>query len=244
MQHRSKLIRISSHHRQAGQSHSKFTVHMGTELQEIHKIKKITLSTVIFNNNHYNINPSNNTFVYKIGVTEKSMTITPGIYNTTTLVAAIIVAEPAFAITQSVPEAKLIFTNADFQVFSVDDRPASTMSPHLGIHTTSPVNSTTFTVDSIPELNGLDMVFIKSSKLSQGNLIDSDTTNHNYLSAIPVVAPFGTNSVYHETHISEVSGITYRKPINLSSIDIEMVDHNHKPVYLQGELIIVLKIYF
>jgi len=241
--HKSALLRISSADRNSNQTYSKFSVHLGGEIPEIQSVKKVTLSTVIFNNNHYNINPSNNVLKYKLASVYKTITVPSGFYTTTTLVAVLTSLEAAIGITQDSITGKLIFTNADFQFFSEADDAISTLSPHIGIMTTSPPNSTTVTADTIPDLNGLDMIFIKSSKLAQGNLIDSDGDNHNYLASIPVTATFGTNNVYHETHVSEVSGITYKAPKNLSTVDIELLDHRHRPVYLQSDIIIILKIY-
>jgi hypothetical protein len=241
--HRSLLLRISSADRKANESYNKFTVHMGSESPEIQAVKKVTLSTLIFNNNHYNINPSNNLLSYKLNGQDKSLAVPPGFYTTTTLVAALSVLEPLIVITQDAVTGRLVFTNPDFQLFSESESTQSTLSPHLGITTTSLPNSVSVSADTIPDLNGLDLIFIKSSKLAQGNLIDSDENNHNYLASIPVVATFGTNNVYYETHVSEVSGITYKAPKNLSNIDIELVDHRHRPVYLQSDVILILKIY-
>ena len=140
---------------------------------------------------------------------------------------------------------KLGFTNPDFQIFSEDDRKDSTLAVHLGITESSLPNVATFTAQSIPELNGLDLVEIHSAKLAQGNTITSNSEQLDIFAVIPVDVSFGINQVYHSGLTGELdTSIFYGSDRNLQHIDLRLTDERGKPVHLMGSFTLILKMFF
>lgn len=232
-----KLIRISNNDRVSGNG-TKFSVNLGFEETEIHRVLKTTLVSLVFNNNHTNVNPSNNTFSYEIGGVPNSITIPVGQYSTTTLIAEIISQEPAFTITQSSTTYLLNFTvGTTCKILS------SGLGSFIGF-TEDSATAASVDADAIPNLNGLDLVMIKSDTLAKNNMIDTDRKEHSVLSVVPVNVSFGLNAVFHDTGIDESSHVVYRSRRNLTAIDIELTDQNHNPVYIDGQIDIILKVYF
>lgn len=245
---KSKLIRVSSKDLlHSSDTSTKFTINLGYEEKDLHKVLKTTLISAIFSNTHYNINANNNTWIYDLNGVETTKIIPIGQYNTTTLMAELILLEPAFTISQSTLTGKISFEvgAGDYTIYSQTTKPLSTISPFLGIITDSPVDTTApYTADYVPNLNGLDLIFVKSYALAKSNTIDSDGSEYNILTCIPVDVAFGANVVYHNTSVDEGTAIVYGQPRNLHNIDIELTDQNHNPIHIQDDVVLIFKVYF
>jgi hypothetical protein len=232
-----KLIRISSKDRVSG-TNTNFVCSLGYEDLAVHRVRKATLVSCIFNNNEYNVNGNNNTLTYEINGAPLTLVVPEGQYSTSTLIAYIQAQQPLFtAITQDTTNYKLSFTTATTcQIFS------SGLGEYIGF-TEDSTTAITITADNIPNLNGLDAVLIKSDKLANGNMLDSKQNEDSVFAVVPVDVSFGLQNVYHDTGLSESSHTTFA-PRNLSSIDIELTNQRGEPVDIQGEVVLVLKAYY
>lgn len=241
---RSKLIKISSDDATSGDLINGFRVDLN-EQADLHRIKACNVVSCVFSNTHYNINSSNNVFVYLLAGVETTATFPVGQYTISTLIDEFGIQAPALTVVIGETSFKLTFTAADFQLFSIVDKPTSTLSPFLGVTESSAVNVSTFTLQSVPELNGLDILVINSSKLAQANCVTSNNEQLDIFTIIPVTTAFGNNMVYHSGLTSEAdSTILFDQPRNLQHVDIRLSNEKGKPVYLQGSFNLYLKFYF
>jgi hypothetical protein len=237
---RTKLIRISSENRKVGESHSKFTADLGNE-QELHSVKRITLSSVVFQHNMYNVNNNNNVFEYKInGVVQTPLVVPIGNYTTTTLISDLVAQDATLIITQSVLTGKLTVAVG---AGTVQILTSGTLADVLGFLSDS-ATAISVTADGTPDLQGVDLLFVKSRVLAQSNLICSTKLEHSVLATIPNDTSFGFNIVYNEPNIGEVNHIVYNHPKNVHVVDIEITDERHRSIVLQRPVVLVLKAYF
>lgn len=111
------------------------------------------LKSISFRHQVYNINETNNTLIYADGgATEFTVTVPPGNYTTAEFAQALednlasifgtVTVDP---ITNQIS----ITENVATQIFSIEDRPASTLSPLLGFYTTTAVQLTNTGTDPI-----------------------------------------------------------------------------------------------
>lgn len=246
---KSKLIRVSStKHVGTGQvNHADFKVNLGSEEPAIHRVKKCTLVSCMFNNNHYNVNSSNNTLKYYENGVIQTVVVPVGQYTTNTLLDHL-EANTGLVWDQTTLTSRVtvnIGTAINYQLLSVDADPESTLSPFLGItSSTLPAINILTEVDAIPNLNGLDMAMIHSDKLARGNLIDSDRGEYPIVSVVPVEVAFGSNVVFHDTSLDEGTTIVYDSTRNLTSIDVRLTDQDFNTLTLQHEVVLVLKVYY
>lgn len=107
------------------------------------------------------------------------------------------------------------------------------------------INNSSYMFDSLQDLYGIRNVYVHSTTLADGNLVDGDVEQHAVIGEVPVNTPFGS-MVYYESRDDELDSKNYDSVRNFDQIQIELKDLNDREIKLHGggETIIVLKIYY
>jgi hypothetical protein len=237
-----KLIRIRSRDRlPTSVSSSNFSVAY-PNVQVLSKVVASVVKHVSFPNNFYNIDDNNNVFVWESG----SVVIPIGNYDTTTLLTALnALVAGVFVFSQDPLTSRITVESLIGQVIIYSKNEGSTLSQVLGILEEVSV-ITTYTTDNLPQLEGVQHVYIASKFLSKGN----NMIGANQAQEIPVVVmipcnvPFGSIKHYETKH-ERLDIINYESEVDLQKIDIRLFDGNNNPLNLRGaEVEIILKIYY
>jgi len=262
----SRDLRVSNiHATNATDTQSNFTVNLN-RMTETNNIVRVVLKSVSFVNNAYNIYTSgvhqNNEFDWEIqGGASGTVTIPQeGFYTTTNLIdiiAPIIetaaqLVEPAATVTMSSgnfsKKIEMVVTGAAVVVIL----PASgTLNKVLGndvsVNVTASPGGTIHVFDSVPNLGGLNNVYVHSTTVGEGNLVDGDVESHDIIGSVPVggVVPFGS-VVHYSSFDDELDSINYRSFRNFDSINISLRDLDTNIIELNGgePTEIILKMYY
>jgi hypothetical protein len=241
-----KLLRISSTSKSPNSvSNTDFIVNY-PNVQVLAKIVSIVVKHVSFPNVFYNITTRNNVLKYEVvlGVVQ-TIVVPVGNYTLTALLAVL---TPLLgAITQDPLTLLLTFTasvGSPLKINSSDE--GSTLSPFIGIHQTTILNTAPFTTVDVPKLQGVQHVRIASKVLSKGNnFIDANKNQElPIVILIPNNVPFGA-IVHYETSHEDLDVINYESEVSLQSIDIKLYDAEGNLLDLKGQDVsILLKIYY
>jgi hypothetical protein len=240
-----KLLRISSIDRSSSSvSTTNFTVDY-PNVQVLAKIVSIVVKHVSFPNVFYNITLHNNVLKYEVTSGIQTLIVPIGNY---TLSALLAVLTPVLgAITQDPLTYLLTFTAtvpSPLKLYGLED--GSTLSPYLGIPSTTILNTVNFTAPNVPKLQGVQHVYIASKFLSKGNnFIDANKRQEVPIVAmIPNMVGYGS-MVHYESHHETLDVINYESETSLQSIDIRLYDGEGNLLDLHGQNInIILKIYY
>ena len=261
----SRLIRISNIHSiNPNDTITDFSVNLN-RMTETNNILRVVLKSVKFANNAYNIHTSgalkNNVFNFEIP-TDSSYTHTitqEGFYTTQELInillpviqSAVNLTDPTNIVSMSVnPYSKKI-------QYAVSKNTASLELPgilgfgglNIALGNTSDTgiitNLTGFVQSALlPDLYGLTDVYIHSTTLAEGNVVDGDVENHDILGSVPVDVLFG-QMVYFEASDGELQSINYDSVRNYDNIKITLRDLENNIITLNGgKVVIELKIYY
>lgn len=236
----SKLLRINSKNRTNPSSSNQYDFTVNFDSSDLNQSTRVVLKSITVPNTQYNINTNNNTIDYN-GVS--SVSIPVGNYSLSELITAI---ETAFSainvvvVSQDNTTKKLTLTFTSNIV--LDD--TSSMKYVLGfIDTTS--SATAQVMPNLPSLEGLQKVFVKSSKLSNSSaMIDSSKQSLNIFTEIDIDVPFGyfAHRFIDDLHTSDE--LTFSQPKNLTDIDIKLYDQDLNPLELNGHHFeMVLKVF-
>ncbi len=264
----SKLLQIASSKRQSGTS-SNFIFNVGTNLQQI---TRLSVNSVVFNNNFYNVYynnslDNNNTFLVTSNNGFQTVTITPGYYSLSQLLAAIatfwttngmtaIFGTFAYAYDSITNRVALTVTivGTDPVVFTVSGNNNDSLLYYLGFDVFREddvvayiefTNTTpTLVATHVPLLSGPSMVYIRSSTLAPSNAFDEKGRISNTLVSIPNTAPHNALTVM-ECKVDTLCEVLYGRPRELSLIDIQLTDRDGKILDLQGgSLNIELRVWY
>lgn len=250
----SRYLRLSNIHSvNQTDTQSNFTINLN-RMTETNNIVRCVLKSASFVNNAYNIHTSgvlkNNVFDWAIqGGTSGSITVTPSGYYTTTQILNIIgpiiqtaaqLVEPASTVTFSVggisKKIEMVVTGA---VVVVTLPSTGSLNKVLGndtlVNVTASVGGTTHVFDSTADMYGLKNVYIHTTTISEGNLVDGDVETHDIIGRVPVssVVPFG-GIVQYESNESELDSINYRSFRNFDTINISLRDLDTNIIELNG----------
>jgi hypothetical protein len=193
----------------------------------------------------YNINRNNNRLHLPNTLSLDTDYIIPeGQYTTETLIAALELVLPSTTITQDSLTQKLTFTMAGGQFSVFSDRDVNPMCEVLGMITSSTSMVNVYTSEALPDLAGLNNIYISSQTLSNHSaMIASEKLKKDIFCNIPIDVPFGVTKISDEDETSlDYSVFSSRK--NISSIDITLLDENNDVLDLQGaDWIIILRVY-
>lgn len=237
------LLRVSSSERSADSiSSSHFWVsypNNGT----LAKVVSIVVKHVSFPNVFYNINTTNNEFIFSMaGGSNESKIVPEGQYTMSELIAYLNTELNGIGIlTQNTTTSKLTITASGFPF----DLQESSMLKVLGFKPSSG-NPSSHIAPNVPQLQGVQQVFIKSRVLSKGtNFIDANKKQEqSIVIMIPNDVPWGSIKHYETTH-DELDVINYESQNSLQEVDVQLVDGNGNELNLQGQdMSMILKVYY
>jgi len=237
------LLRVSSSERSIGTT-SKFRVSY-PNVQVLAKVVSIVVKHASFPNVFYNINTTNNEFKYTVNASPiQTITVPEGQYTINdimTYIENVWGAGIDGTITQDPKTYKITFAS-DYAIRLVE----SSMLKVLGVPPEGVLTSTPYTAPNVPQLQGVQQVFIKSSVLSKGtNFIDANTKQEqSIVIMIPNDVPWGSVKHYETTH-DELDVINYESQNSLQEVDVQLVDGNGNELNLQGQdMSMILKVYY
>jgi hypothetical protein len=177
----------------------------------------------------YNIYSENNKLDYNINGTVKQIVIPEGFYDTFSLIAKIngLQTDIVFANNANTRKFDITSTNPSFLLIS------STIAPVIGLKQTG-TPATSYSCDVFYNLNRTNYIHVISTKLAEpDNLFCSNNKRYAVIASIPVQYGFGfilnlsedKDTADDNKHISH---------INLSTIDIRLLDDDFKPINLNG----------
>lgn len=184
-----KLVTVSGDNGVPGSnSKTDFKINLGPNMQ---RIARISILSVSFPNNAYNVNGSgggaNNGFAIDSGGTVAEFEIDPGFYTTTTLMSAVENAVNAYltglgdgqsiALAQDTINQLVTITytagTGPASIDILDSESNSGIWELLGFTTLPLTVTTTQTAPDLPSLGGLKEVFLQSNELAPGNMFTS-----------------------------------------------------------------------
>lgn len=248
---RSKLIRINSASRNRdpayGYTSSKFRLDFNMNIPDLIKVHSMVLKSCSIPNTSYNINDYNRTFEFIAGLDSHSIAIPVGNYTVSELIAEITGAPIAefygIQINVEFPSGKLHFTSTTpISIYPYEN--GNDMAPTLGIFTASgPV--TAWTADSLPNLTGLQNIYIVSQTLSGGTgLIDASFNQLPVFGHINMTVPFGQYQHY-TTQEEQSDEVFFPADRSIGELDIALYNDRGQLVNLQGlEWSMIVKIYY
>jgi hypothetical protein len=237
------LLRVSSSERSAGStSSSDFSVsypNNGT----LAKVVSIVVKHVSFPNVFYNINTTNNEFIFRMaGGSGQSIIVPEGQYAVSELIAYLNTELTGVGIlTQNSTTSKLTIVASGYPFDLVE----SSMLKVLGFKPSSG-NPSSHTAPNVPQLQGVQHVFINSKVLSKAiNFIDAnEKQERSIVIMIPNDVPWGSVKHYETVH-DDLDVINFPSETSLQELDIKLVDADGNVLDLQGqELSLILKVYY
>jgi len=245
----SSLIVLNSKNRNLSApntSTSNFTVNLGATVQ----CSSVMVKSVLLKNVVNNIDETNYIFTYSTdGVDRVSLpAITPGYYNIDELIALL---EPlldasvggANTITQDANTGSLTF-NYGASIITLDEADGNAMADVLGIIDSATVVSTTYLSTGVPELTGIDQLYVVSRSLTDGaTVILSEGLRLPILTEVPIDVAFGGTQTY-EANVGALNLIRHRSLNNIQEVDIQIVNRKGIIVDLKGtDVIVIVKIF-
>lgn len=238
----SKLLIIDSEHKKTGSTPNKFTVSVSNS--NLSAVKRVSLVMCRTINSQYNISEGvNDTIEYSYNGIEDSVVITEGQYNSTEFMAYVNAYQTDFVLTLDPIHSRFVWTGggSPLTIFQTDSDETLGLTEDLidavgGVALTSPL---------LPDLSGISVIHVSSEALSHGNSVLTNGTTGNILSSIPNNSAFGLPIVYLSDSRDSSDNHTFTTPQNLNgTIDIELLDHNYKPLKLRSEVHLVFKLSF
>jgi hypothetical protein len=251
-----KLIRINSEERQnpLTSSSNHFRVNFGNSTQ-LMDINRIVIKHVSIPNVQYNIRAASglnlvgNVFTYFNGAL-RTITLTPGLYDINSLMAAINADTQAIAdglvLTLNAITKHLTFASVTPITF-LSQASGNNMAKVLGITVNSSAGVTSFVAGGLPDLSTHPNLYIASSTLSDGaNMISPTLGALPVCAVIPVDQPFGDILHYttQQEHLDDIHYISYASGKSLQELDLAVYDGDANLVDLQGlDWTIVIRAY-
>ena len=254
---RKSILRISSDEKlYATQSNSNFSVSLSTD-DRLANTSMISLLRCSFSNVFYNIRTNIDdifTIFDNTAAANISVTINQGFYSVNDLIDAIEFGGPGgllsipnggiqglitggdFTIDSTQPDSKLVFASTTTNIALLNAASGSTMSPTLGIILDSVGVAASQTGDYIPNLNGLDEVWLRSRELTRpagSNLILGNNTLSDVICPIGISVPFlGVQN--YEPPDEDYFRVSYPRLASIKTPDLYLTDRNNNILDLQG----------
>ena len=243
----SRLLRISSKDR-SSQSPSQYNIDFNTNDNDLHQIKRITLKSVIIPNTQYNITHHNNMLYLPTTLTDATHYVIPvGQYTTDQLITALKeviddnIAPETVDITQDCLTHKLTFALTDGYMDVV--KSMNPMAYVLGIETTK-IDVNSYTCDNLPNLSGLNHIYISSQALSNHTqMITHDKKKQNVFADITMKVCFGQTQ-YTDEDTNSLDYVVFHSRKNISRLDIKLMDEHNNELDLNGrDWTLVFRVY-
>ena len=263
----SRLLRLSSAFDVSGSTQPAKFVNNLARMTETNRIIRAVVKSVAFDNNAYNIYTSgplkNNVFNWDVEygastVNHSYSVAQDGFYTYQELIdllkpvieASLQVIIPAINLTM---ELGTISKKIEYSLDSVGvwlvlggQQGIAGLNKVLGNNVDSGqiLFPNTYISDSLPSLAGLQNVYVHSTTVGEGNLVDGDVENHDTIAEVPVNVPFGSR-VYYESMDDELDSVNYPSLRNFDNIEISLRDLNNNQIELNGGVVVVvLKLYY
>ena len=167
-------------------------------------------------------------------------TIPVGQYTITTLISTLQNTIPGLTITQSALTKKLTLAYTSSISVFVNNNP---MARVLGI-SEDIENVSTYTCLSLPDLSGLENIYIASQCLSNHSaMICNDKKKQSVFCSVGINVPFGQTMILEEDSIS-LDYTDFYAPRNISTIDITLLDENNDVLDLNGlDWVLTFRVY-
>lgn len=247
---RSKLMRINSKERDTilSASSSNMTIKFDANNPTISQIHSIAFKTCSIPNTVNNVDTTNNSFTFSTGGVPSTIPLLAGNYTMITLINALVTSAQAIVVGMGItidqPTGRLEFT------FTTPSRLLSTadgnlLATTLGIKNGSLIDVPVFLVENLPNLIGLENVYISCNELSGGDyMIDANLGQLNVFAHVPISVAFGTIQHYISPD-QESDLILFPADRNLDQMTIKLYDDRGKIINLQGlEWQMILKVYY
>lgn len=239
--HKNHVLHIDSKNRTSG-SHEDFVVHLNEN--DFHEAKYVQLKDISFPNTMYNITSSNNELNWVDGNTVEYSLLVPVGYYTADELASYINAETSTNATYT--NSTIQFTNnRKTRTFTISNTatfhllPTSTILDIIGFPNPSVVNVSIHTGTQPYNMLTTKYVHVLSSKLAEhDSMITSSNVKYPVIATIPVNAPFGYLISKSEEKTSADES-RHNSNVNLSTIDIKLVDDDFKTIQLNGSGVIM-----
>lgn len=256
----SRILRISNIHSvNENDTNSNFTVNLN-RMTETNNIIRCVCKSVSFQNNAYNINSLNNRLDFTATNAGGSpsiasfITVPEGFYTVNELMAImeVLINIELVPVSGTVTFALEPYTylmsyatngldGIRFLTEATDNN--STLSSTIGL-LDSPTEVTTLIFQEVPQLTGLEQVYIHSTTIAEGNLVDGDVENHDILAEVPINVAFGAR-VFYESMDDELDSINYKSERNYNTITIQLRDVKNNIIKLNGGITTInLKLYY
>lgn len=250
----SRELRISNIHSvNPNDTQTDFTVNLN-RMTETNNIVRCVFKGATFINNAYNIYTSgifkNNEFTYQIDANPVATVTIPqsGFYSTSDLlniISPIIqtdaqLSEPgATVLMSSGAYSKKVETVVTGSTVVITLTGTGSLNKVLGNKTSAVITATpggtTYVFDESPDLFGLKRVYIHSTTMAEGNLVDGDVETHDIIGSVPVgsVVPYGA-LVHFRSNESELDAVNFKSFRNFDSIKITLRDLDNNVIQLNG----------
>ena len=236
---RSKLMRINSKERDMilSASSSDMVIKFDANNPTISQIHSIVFKSCSIPNAQPNIDSTNNTFIFMSGGNSYSINILGGNYNITNLISTLTSSPNAIAVGMAIVvdpiSRRLEFsftTNSTILTLAQGNK----MATILGITTSSNIDVATFLAGGLPNLIGLENVYIACTELSGGDyLIDSALGQLNVFNNVQITVPFGTIQHY-SSNDQDLDTILFPADRTLDNLTIKLYDDRGRIIDLQG----------
>lgn len=252
-----KLIIISSDDKDPSEStsNSDFVVNL-KETYNTQNIGRILIKSIQVPNVFYNVRANasapgsgtiNNIFTFQEGVTTYNAIVPEGSYILTDYVTALqtainLVSGGAVTVTIDPVTKRLLFTDT-VPITILPVTAGNAAGDLCGISTTQ--TGLAVLADSLPDLSGIDMVFLHSKDVSSNFAIDGDAGMISAMEGISLHdTQFGANAYYQSNDVIG-SEITYSRPVNLSRIQIVLRDNQGNKLDIgTSKMIVIFKVWF
>lgn len=227
------------------EDYNRFTVTLGNG-PDTRECVKMSVLNVALLHEFYNVGlfGDDNKLRITVGVTNHDIVVPAGWYNVvniastlTTLINAAITPQTV-TIVQNPTTYKFTFTFSTTVTISYDN---STLRQQIGLYDN--MTGSTLTMARIPNLAGIQRIFINSRKIASNNLIKTTGEQISTLLVVPVTSPFGS-MINYEVKDLNASSITHMyNPKNVSVIDFTITDDNGRALPMSFPLLMTIRCY-
>ena len=233
------ILNIDSNDRSSG-THENFILHLNES--EFHEVKYIQLKDIAFANTMYNVKSTNNQLRWMDSNSVKYLLTVPvGYYSADELViyinSATTAAHPTCPI-QLVANTKTrkftITSTTSFHLLTT-----STILQIIGFSVPNQSNLLSHTASEMYNFLVTSYVHVISSTLSESDsLVSSNGKKYAVIATIPINVPFGFMVNVNEEKTSSDESL-HNANVNLSTIDIRLVDSNFQTIDLNGSSVVM-----
>lgn len=195
---------------------------------ELHESHHVMLKDIVIPNTIYNIDSKNNTLDYDINGVAKSVNIPVGFYSLTDLITALNTAQTDLVFSENTFLKKLSVSSGTNSFIKI----TSSIAPVLGAITQN-TPATNYTLSNFYNLNKTNYIHIISNLAEPDALISSNNKKYSVIASIPVLYSFGF--ILNQTENIDTQDMSkHISNINLSTINMRLVDDNFETINLNG----------